>query len=80
MQWSRYLLQRAADRGSTKALARLAPIREEAGDRDRAESLYVQAADHGDPSALTRLARLAGLREEAGDRDGAEALARQAAD
>ncbi|MEU9529073.1 hypothetical protein AB0D58_27280 [Streptomyces sp. NPDC048210] len=77
LQWSRYLLQRAGDRGSTKALAHLAQIYEEAGDRDGAEALARQAADHGDGHAL---ARLAGLREEAGDRDGAEALARQAAD
>ncbi|MEE1774570.1 hypothetical protein PUR25_00380, partial [Streptomyces sp. JV181] len=39
LQWSRYLLQRAGDRGSTKALAHLAQIYEEAGDRDGAEAL-----------------------------------------
>nr|WP_234434661.1 helix-turn-helix domain-containing protein [Streptomyces flavovirens] len=56
LQWSRYLLQRAGDRGSTKALAHLAQIYEEAGDRDGAEALARQAADHGDGHALYRLA------------------------
>jgi hypothetical protein len=50
---------------------------EEAGDRDRAASLYQHAANAGDPTALVRLAR---MREEDGDGDGAEALALRAAD
>ncbi|MCY1677104.1 helix-turn-helix domain-containing protein [Streptomyces sp. SL294] len=77
LQWSRYLLQRAGDRGSTKALAHLAQIYEEAGDRDGAEALARQAADHGDGHALYRLAD---MRKKAGDRDSAEDLYRQAAD
>ncbi|MEU1931486.1 hypothetical protein ABZ516_29280 [Streptomyces sp. NPDC019826] len=77
LQWSRYLLQRAGDRGSTKALAHLAQIYEEAGDRDGAEALARQAADHGDGSALYFLAW---VREVAGDRNSAEDLYRQAAD
>ncbi len=52
-------------------------MREEAGDRESAEHLARQAADHGDTFAL---ANLAAMREEAGDRESAEHLARQAAD
>ncbi|MCX4971051.1 hypothetical protein OHA98_41300 [Streptomyces sp. NBC_00654] len=77
LQWSHHLLQRAADHGNTYALTHLAKRREEAGDRDGAETLARQAADHGDSGALLSLAV---GREHAGDRDGAEALYRQAAD
>ncbi|WP_405673353.1 helix-turn-helix domain-containing protein [Streptomyces canus] len=77
LQWAHYLQDRAADHGSTNALVRLAAIREEAGDREDAETLFQQAADHGDTEALVRLAA---IREEAGDREGAETLTRQAAD
>ncbi|MEU7061473.1 hypothetical protein AB0A61_37350, partial [Streptomyces sp. NPDC046197] len=61
----------------TDALLRLAEMREQAGDREGAEALARQAADHGSTDALLRLAE---MREQAGDREGAEALARQAAD
>ncbi|MFE7268851.1 hypothetical protein ACFU9B_44275, partial [Streptomyces sp. NPDC057592] len=77
LQWSHHLLQRAADHGDNSALARLAEMREKAGDQDGAEDFYQQAADHGDTNALTALAE---MREKAGDQDGAETLARQAAD
>jgi Tfp pilus assembly protein FimV len=58
-------------------LDRLATLREEAGDREGAETLYRQAIDHGHPFARDRLAELL---EKAGDKEGAETLARQAAD
>ncbi|MFE2528009.1 helix-turn-helix domain-containing protein [Streptomyces sp. NPDC059382] len=77
LQWARHLLQRAADHGNTRALAELADIREEAGDREGAEALYRQAADRGNTNALADLAR---MREETGHPEGAEALYRQAAD
>ncbi|MFB8247380.1 hypothetical protein ACFC5X_20340 [Streptomyces sp. NPDC055952] len=76
LQWAHHLLHRAADHGSTDALARLAEGREEAGDREGAQRLYRQAADHGDTYALGRLAV---GREVAGDREGAEDLAQRAA-
>ncbi|MFE2718174.1 hypothetical protein ACFXKI_41070, partial [Streptomyces mirabilis] len=69
--------RQAADQGDVRALARLALLREEAGDREGAEALVQQAAGHGDIRALYRLAV---MREEAGDCATAEALYRQAAD
>ncbi|MGW6819493.1 hypothetical protein [Streptomyces sp. NPDC055005] len=77
LQWARHLLQRAADHGNTRALAELADIRGEAGDREGAEALYRQAADRGNTNALADLAR---MREETGHPEDAEALYRQAAD
>ncbi|MEU8764291.1 helix-turn-helix domain-containing protein [Streptomyces sp. NPDC048659] len=77
LQWAHSLRHRAADRGSTDALYRLAMMRERAGDRDGAEALAWQAAGHGSTDALYRLAM---MRQRAGDRDSAEALVRQAAD
>lgn len=77
LQMADQLYQRAADVGSTKALASLADMREEAGDRVEAESLARQASDAGDPSALLNLAI---MRDSAGNREGAEALIQQLAD
>ncbi|GAA4340857.1 hypothetical protein GCM10023086_76750 [Streptomyces venetus] len=91
LQWAYHLRHSAAGSSSTRApsLARrkglgaregigaLAWVREEAGDREGAETIYRQAADYGSPFAVYSLAR---MREEAGDREGAEILARQATD
>ncbi|MEW1639303.1 helix-turn-helix domain-containing protein [Streptomyces sp. NPDC093801] len=77
LQWAHHLRHRAANCGDPGALARLAEMREETGDREGAESFARQAADHGDPGALARLAM---LRERAGDGEGAQRLYRQAAD
>ncbi|WP_432071852.1 helix-turn-helix domain-containing protein [Streptomyces wuyuanensis] len=77
LQWAHYLRHRAADLGNTHALARLARMRERAGDREGAEALYRQAADHGNTDVLALLAE---IRRKAGDREGAETLARRAAD
>ncbi|WP_435610487.1 hypothetical protein [Streptomyces sp. C10-9-1] len=77
LQWAHHLRHRAADHGSTHALEHLARLRDGAGDRVGAESLYREAADHGSTDAMNRLAR---LREEAGDQEGAGVLAREAAD
>ncbi|WP_406500204.1 helix-turn-helix domain-containing protein [Streptomyces sp. NBC_00846] len=76
LQWSHHLLQRAANHGNSGALTRLAGMREEAGDRDSAETLYRQAADHGNSGAVVNLI---GMWEKTGDQDGAETLAQQAA-
>ncbi|MER5418133.1 hypothetical protein ABT011_35675, partial [Streptomyces virginiae] len=62
---------------SSNALHPSPPGAAQDGDRDSAEALARQAADHGDTEALFRLAQ---MRKEAGDRDSTEALARQAAD
>ncbi|MFJ8507597.1 helix-turn-helix domain-containing protein [Streptomyces avermitilis] len=75
--WSYQLRQKAAEAGSTVALAELAVLREEVGDREGAERLAGQAADAGNTEALARLAE---MRELTGDREGAERLAGQAAD
>ncbi|WAZ26594.1 tetratricopeptide repeat protein [Streptomyces cinnabarinus] len=77
LQWAHHLRHRAAEHGDTDALARLAVVREEAGDREGAEALARQATDHGDTDALRRLAM---MRAQAGDWEGAEALAGQAAE
>lgn len=75
--WSYQLRQKAADAGSTAALAQLAVLREGVGDREGAERLARQAADAGNTAALAQLAE---MRELAGDREGADRFARQAAD
>ncbi|MEV7198087.1 helix-turn-helix domain-containing protein [Streptomyces sp. NPDC093510] len=75
--WAYHLWHKAADAGSTEALAQLAGLREGVGDREGAERLARQAADAGNTDAL---ARLADMREIAGDREGADRLAQQAAD
>ncbi|MFF0001752.1 hypothetical protein [Streptomyces avermitilis] len=77
LQWAHHLRWQAADNGSIEALCELAHLRERAGDREGAETLYRQAADAGDTHALVLLAK---LREAAGDRESAENLYRQAAD
>ncbi|MGW5327577.1 tetratricopeptide repeat protein [Streptomyces sp. NPDC004014] len=77
LQWAHRLRHRAVDQGSTDAMRSLGWLRQEAGDREGAETLFRLAADHGDTDALRSLAV---LRAEVGDREGAEALARQAAD
>lgn len=75
--WAYQLWQKAADAGSTEALARLAVLREELGDEEGAEQLAWLAADAGNTEALTKIAE---SRQLAGDEEGAEQLARQAAD
>jgi tetratricopeptide (TPR) repeat protein/transcriptional regulator with XRE-family HTH domain len=77
LQWAHHLRHRAADRGNADALARLAEMREKAGDREGSEVLARQAADLGNTVSLVRLAV---IREAAGDRAGAERRLRQAAD
>jgi len=77
LQWAARLYQRAADTGSTKALASLAGMREEAGDHVEAESLARLASEAGDPSALLTLAT---MRDGTGNREGAEALVQRLAD
>ncbi|MEV8597589.1 helix-turn-helix transcriptional regulator [Streptomyces sp. NPDC052012] len=77
LQWAHHLHHRAAEAGSTRALASLAEMREAAGDPKGAEALAQQAAEAGNPDALLSLAK---MRESAGNREGAEALARQLAD
>ncbi|WP_221343385.1 SEL1-like repeat protein [Streptomyces paradoxus] len=77
LQWAHHLQLRAAHCGNTDALCALARMREKAGDREGAETLYRQAADRGNADALYALAQ---MREKAGDREGAETLARQADD
>ncbi|MET9459944.1 helix-turn-helix transcriptional regulator [Streptomyces canus] len=75
LQWAHYLRGRAAERGSTDALVRLAELRAIAGDQQGSEALARQAADHGGTNDWLRLA---GLRSMARDRQGTEALYRQA--
>ncbi|MET9412133.1 hypothetical protein ABZX90_41420 [Streptomyces sp. NPDC002935] len=75
--WSYQLWQKAADAGSAVALAELAVLREEVGDREGAERLAGEAAAAGNTEVLAKLAE---VREHTGDREGAERLARQAAD
>nr|WP_237543235.1 hypothetical protein [Streptomyces sp. SID4919] len=77
LQWAHSLRQRAADRGNTAALFRLAILGEKAGDQDGAEAMAREAAAHGNTHVLFRLA---GMWEKSGDRDGAEVLYREAAD
>ncbi|MFF7976985.1 sel1 repeat family protein [Streptomyces sp. NPDC007905] len=72
-----HLYRAAADAGGSYALARLADMRKEAGDREEAERLYRAAVNAGNTFALKWLAD---MREEAGDQEGAERLARQAFD
>ena len=63
--------------GEVFALAKLAELRDRAGDRDGAETLYRRAADAG---SVEGLAKLAELRERAGDLNGAEDAYQSAAD
>ncbi|MDX3697716.1 helix-turn-helix domain-containing protein, partial [Streptomyces europaeiscabiei] len=74
LQWTYHLRHRAAE-GRAVALVDLARRREADGDRKRAEALYQEAADTGDPSVLVKLA---GRRKAAGDHEQAEALYQQA--
>ncbi|MFF0201234.1 AAA family ATPase [Streptomyces sp. NPDC005017] len=76
LQWAHHLRQRAADRGSTDALYRLALRRRDVEDREGAEADFRQAATHGHNRALYRLMDML---QEAGDHEGAETLARQQA-
>ncbi|MEU6194237.1 helix-turn-helix transcriptional regulator, partial [Streptomyces sp. NPDC047061] len=75
LQWAYHLRYRAAE-GRDVALVDLAGRREAAGDHERAEALYQEAAKAGDPSVLVKLA---GRREAAGDHERAEALYQEAA-
>ncbi|MFE0515443.1 helix-turn-helix transcriptional regulator [Streptomyces sp. NPDC058964] len=75
-QWAHHLRCQAARAGSPSALAVLAEVVDEAGDRSGAERLAWRATDTGQPDALVRLAR---RRVQAGDREGAEALCERAA-
>ncbi|MFF5759819.1 helix-turn-helix domain-containing protein [Streptomyces longwoodensis] len=77
LQWAHHLRLRAADHGSTDALAILVRIRERDGELESAANLALQAAELGDPDPLVALAQ---LREAAGDREDAENLYRQAVD
>ncbi|WP_328451998.1 SEL1-like repeat protein [Amycolatopsis sp. NBC_00438] len=77
LQWAYHLWHRASHAGHPKALAQMAQMREQAGDREGAEALLRQAADADAGFSLHDLAQ---MREEAGDREGAEALARRDAD
>jgi TPR repeat protein len=70
LQWAHHLRHRAADRGDTYALDRLAMMRKDA------ENLAGRAANHGDTSALDHPAV---MREKVGSREDAEYLALQAA-
>ncbi|MFF9607850.1 hypothetical protein ACF1GY_37300 [Streptomyces sp. NPDC014684] len=76
LQWAYHLRHRAADHGSTLALYRLAEDRENAGDREGAETLAWQAVNLGTTDVLCGLAK---ARENAGDWTSAETLYRQAA-
>ncbi|MDX3224578.1 helix-turn-helix domain-containing protein [Streptomyces sp. ME19-01-6] len=78
--WAYHLWQKAADAGSTEALARLAGLREGVGDREGADRLAREAADAGNTDALARLADMrmsAGTRDTEGEKDGAERLLRE---
>ncbi|MGW3513613.1 hypothetical protein [Streptomyces sp. NPDC000994] len=77
LQWAHYLWRKVADTGHADALSILARMREQAGDREDAETLYRQGADTGGPYALATLAQ---MRKQNGDREGAETLYWQAAD
>ncbi|WP_127552470.1 sel1 repeat family protein [Actinoplanes sp. OR16] len=72
-----WLYQRAADRGSTRAMRELAFRRERGGDSDGAAALYREAAERGDNYALRQLAQ--GHRRD-GDLAAEEALYRRAAE
>ncbi|KQW00037.1 hypothetical protein [Streptomyces sp. Root369] len=76
LQWAHHLRQRAADRGSTEAMHRLAEMREVAG-AGRCRSPLSAGCRPRQHHALVRLPL---LRERARDRARAETLARQAAD
>ncbi|MEV8038563.1 hypothetical protein, partial [Streptomyces sp. NPDC086182] len=75
-RWEHHLLGRAARSGHIPALIHLAEIQRDAGERERAESLYLRAADAGDDFAMVNLV---GMWREAGNRERAEALALQGA-
>lgn len=90
--WAYHLWQKAADAGSTEALARLAGLREGVGDREGADRLARQAADAGSTDALASISELrtsAEPRDTESDKErakqllreeGAEGLLRRAAD
>ncbi|MFB6809976.1 tetratricopeptide repeat protein [Streptomyces sp. NPDC056387] len=75
-QWAGYLRHRALDHGSAVALGHLAITWEGAGDRERAEDLARQAADHGKSEVLFILA--AGRKWAGQDVEGVERLLWQA--
>ncbi|MFD5453930.1 hypothetical protein [Streptomyces olivaceus] len=76
LEWAYHLYQyAAAKRPLALLLSDIAIRREQAGDRQGAETLARRAAQLGSPGALLSLA---GRRERAGDFDAAESLARQA--
>ncbi|GGX21316.1 hypothetical protein [Streptomyces noursei] len=50
LQWAHHLARRAFDAGDALALAILAEMRKETGDREGAEALYRRAADAGNRS------------------------------
>jgi hypothetical protein len=58
LQWAHHLSHRAADHGNIKALYSLATDREEAGDREGAQALALQVADHGSAYPLHRMNEL----------------------
>ncbi|MGV9456348.1 hypothetical protein [Streptomyces sp. NPDC003635] len=76
LQWAHHLCHRAADAGSTNALARLVESREEARDREAAEAFAWECAN---ASSTDGLYRLAAMRRKAGDLESAERLYRAAA-
>ncbi|MFI1921588.1 helix-turn-helix domain-containing protein [Streptomyces sp. NPDC020377] len=71
-------LRQAADLGNTYALGRLAEMRKYAGQRESAETLARQAADHDNTD--NPLARQVETRETTGDRADAKVFLWQAAD
>ncbi|MFF8983893.1 hypothetical protein ACF08E_10955, partial [Streptomyces globisporus] len=73
LQWAHVLYQCGGGHGSTFAMRRLVTMREEAGDKEGAETLAQRAAHHGDAFALRRLAAMR-------DWEGARALYQRAAD
>ncbi|MFJ6070860.1 hypothetical protein ACIQFU_08425 [Streptomyces sp. NPDC093065] len=76
LEWAYHLYRHAAaNRPLALLLSDIAEWREQAGDRQGAETLARRAAELGAPGALLALA---GRRERAGDLDAAESLAREA--
>jgi transcriptional regulator with XRE-family HTH domain len=69
LYWAEQLALRAAEVGDTRALGRLALMRERAGDGGGADQLALRAAEAGDTRALRDLAL---MRDEVGGRDEAE--------
>ncbi|MFD6464684.1 hypothetical protein [Streptomyces goshikiensis] len=77
LQWAHSLRHRAAGHGSPDALARLAMMREDAGDSPGAAAFYQRAVERGSDYAAHCLARKL---LQAGDQAGFEAIPLQAAD